>query len=500
MRYLLAAILVGISRTKSARSRISIMLTKEFIFWALLTALFIFHPSTLSAQNTLSAAEARAIGVQAYLYFYPLISMDITRKQLTNVEHSGGISAPPNTFVNVAEYPSATMKAVVRPNFDTLYSSAWLDLVKEPMIISAPDTGGRYYMLPMLDMWTDVFASPGARTTGTQAQSWAIVRPGWTGVLPNGVERIDAPTPYVWVIGRTQTDGPADYEAVHKIQQGYKITPLSRWGKPAKPIVSKIDKDVDMKTPPKTQVDSMPAGKFFAYAAEIMKTQPPHLTDQPIIALMRRLGIERGKSFDLEHAAPAVKEALAAVPEDAQKLMASQLKTIATVVNFWSMNTNTMGVYGNYYLKRAIIAQNGLGANLPEDAIYPINLGDAEGQPLDGAHRYSLHFDKDATPPANAFWSVTLYDEQGFQVPNPLNRFALSSWMPLRFNDDGSLDLYVQNESPGADKDANWLPAPKEGSYNLTMRIYAPKDEALLGKWSPPPVVKAEEPQNSEGQ
>ena len=330
MRYLLAAILVGISRTKSARSRISIMLTKEFIFWALLTALFIFHPSTLSAQNTLSAAEARAIGVQAYLYFYPLISMDITRKQLTNVEHSGGISAPPNTFVNVAEYPSATMKAVVRPNFDTLYSSAWLDLVKEPMIISAPDTGGRYYMLPMLDMWTDVFASPGARTTGTQARSWAIVRPGWTGVLPNGVERIDAPTPYVWVIGRTQTDGPADYEAVHKIQQGYKITPLSRWGKPAKPIVSKIDKDVDMKTPPKTQVDSMPAGKFFAYAAEIMKTQPPHLTDQPIIALMRRLGIERGKSFDLEHAAPAVKEALAAVPEDAQKLMASQLKTIAT--------------------------------------------------------------------------------------------------------------------------------------------------------------------------
>ena len=255
----------------------------------------------------------------------------------------------------------------------------------------------------------------------------------------------------------------------------------------------KIDPTVDMKTPPKVQVDTMPAEKFFAYAAEIMKLQPPHLTDEPIVAQMRRIGIEPGKSLDFDGLAPAVKKALETVPEDAQKLMLWKVPTLARVVNQWSMNTDTMGVYGNYYLKRAIVAQVGLGANLPEDAIYPLNLGDDAGKPLDGSEKYTIHFDKGATPPANAFWSITLYDSDGFQVANSLNRFAVSSWMPFRYNADGSLDLYFQNESPGTDKQANWLPAPK-GPFNLTMRLYAPKSEALTGKWNPPPVTKLQEP------
>jgi hypothetical protein len=179
------------------------------------------------------------------------------------------------------------------------------------------------------------------------------------------------------------------------------------------------------------------------------------------------------------------------VPEDAQKLMAWKLPTLARVVNYWSMNTDTMGVYGNYYLKRAIITQQGLGANSPEDAVYPLNVGDKEGKPLDGTSNYTIHFDKDDIPPVNAFWSITLYDPHGFQVANPINRFAVSSWMPFKYNDDGSLDLYFQNESPGKDKEANWLPAPK-GPFNLTMRLYAPKSAALTGKWNPPPVTKAE--------
>ena len=167
-----------------------------------------------------------------------------------------------------------------------------------------------------------------------------------------------------------------------------------------------------------------------------------------------------------------------------------KLKTLARVANGWSMNTDTMGVYGNYYLKRAIIAQQGLGANLPEDAIYPLNLADETGQPLDGKNSYTIHFDKGEIPPVNAFWSVTLYDDKGFQVANSLNRFAVSSWMPFEYNADGSLDLYFQHESPGKDKEWNWLPAP-EGPYNLTMRLYAPKADALTGKWNPPPVTKA---------
>jgi hypothetical protein len=436
--------------------------------------------------------EAHAIGVDAYLYFYPLMTMEITRQQLTNQEPGpGSLGGPMNRFANIPAFPSADMKAVVRPNFDTLYSSGWLDLTKEPVVVSVPDTGGRYYLLPMLDMWTDVFASPGWRTTGTAAGNFLVTPPGWTGTVPPNFTHIDAPTPYVWIIGRTKTDGPADYEAVHKIQAGYKITPLSQWGKePVSPEV-KIDPSVDMKTPPKKQVDSMPADKYFANAAEILKLQPTHVTDQPIIARLKRVGFEVGKSFDLNVADPAVKKGLESAPADAQALMQWKVQTLARVVNNWSMNTDTMGVYGNYYLKRAIVAQLGLGANLPADAIYPLNLGDSEGKPLDGASNYTIHFDKGQTPPAEAFWSITLYDNDGFQVANPLNRFAVSSWMPFKYNPDGSLDLYFQNESPGGDKEANWLPAPK-GPYNLTMRIYAPKADTLTGKWNPPPVTKVQ--------
>lgn len=439
----------------------------------------------------ITEAEAQAIAQDAYVYFYPLVTMDLTRKQLTNVEPGKGIGAPMNVFYNIPAFPAAEMKQVVRPNFDTLYSFAYLDLTQGPMAVSVPDTGGRYYLLPMLDMWTDVFASPGWRTTGTQAGNFLVAALGWSGPVPAGFIRIDAPTPYVWIIGRTKTDGPADYDAVHKIQAGFKITTLSDWGKPQKPVAQKIDPSVDMKTPPKAQVDTMPADRYFAYAAELLKLQPPHLTDQPIIAEMQRIGIEPGKSFDISKADPVVRKALEDAPLTARKLMEWKLPTIARIANHWSMNTDTMGVYGNYYLKRALVTQLGLGANLPEDAIYPLNLGDENGAPLDGVNKYMIHFDKGATPPANAFWSLTLYDPDGFQVANSLNRFALSSWMPFKYNPDGSLDLYFQNENPGTEREANWLPAPK-GPFNLTMRLYAPTSDALTGRWNPPPVKKVQ--------
>jgi len=460
-----------------------------------LAAALLLSPASLSsasAASSLAEEEANAIAVEAYTYLYSLVTMDLTRLQFTNVEEAKGFEGPMNVFVNVPAYPTAEMRTVVRPNFDTLYSSAWLDLTKEPMVVSVPDTDGRYYLLPMLDMWTDVFASPGWRTTGTSAQTFLITPPGWTGTVPDGVTEIKASTPYVWIIGRIKTDGPPDYDAVHKIQAGLKLMPLSQIGNDDwKPAPTKIDPNVDMKTPPKEQVDSMAGGDFFAYGAELLQLHPPHFTDQPIIARMKRIGIEPGKSFDLGSADPVVKKAIEAAPKAAQELMQWKLPTLARVENYWSMNTDTMGVYGNYYLKRAIVTQQGLGANVPEDAIYPLNIGDEGGKPLDGTGNFTIHFDKDAIPPVNAFWSITLYDSQGFQVANELNRFAVSSWMPFKYNDDGSLDLYFQNESPGKDKEANWLPAPK-GPFNLTMRLYAPKSDALTGKWNPPPVAKAE--------
>jgi hypothetical protein len=467
---------------------------------ALAAALGIWGAAT--SASALTEQKAQDIAVEAYVYFYPLVTMDVTRRQFTNHE-PGKVPGrgPMNMFNNVPTYPPADDRGVVRPNFDTLYSIADLDLAKEPVVVSVPDTGGRYYLLPMLDMWTDVFASPGWRTTGTQAGEFLVAPAGWRPDLrerfaeefrlPAGTQRIDAPTPYVWIIGRTRTDGPPDYDAVRKIQAGFKITPLSDWGKPPRAPEARIDPSVDMRTPPKVQVDAMPAGKYFAYAAELLKVNAPHLTDEPILARMKRIGLEAGKSFDAEKVEPAVRKALEAAPESAQKLMEWKVRSLARVANGWSMNTDTMGVYGNYYLKRAIVAQVGLGANVPEDAIYPLNLGDEDGRPLDGANRYTIRFEKGETPPADAFWSITLYDPEGYQVGNSLNRFAVSSWMPFKYNADGSLDLYFQSESPGKDREANWLPAPK-GPFNLTMRIYAPRSGVLSGKWNPPPVTRAE--------
>jgi hypothetical protein len=205
---------------------------------ALFGAAFAGGGSSLARAGAGIEHEAQAIGVEAYLFFYPLVTMELTRRQLTNVAGPDGLHAP---IANVPAFPSADMKAVVRPNFDTLYSSAWLDLTQEPMIVSVPDTHGRYYLLPMLDMWTDVFASPGWRTTGTSVGSFAITPPGFGGALPQGAVRIDAPTPYVWIIGRTKTDGPPDYEAVHAVQAGYKVTAFavgqasSGTGRPCRP-------------------------------------------------------------------------------------------------------------------------------------------------------------------------------------------------------------------------------------------------------------------------
>lgn len=435
--------------------------------------------------------EAFEIGVEAYQYFYPLISMDVTRRVTTNLP--AGVKpglGPVNQFHHFKEFPTAEFREVVRPNFDTLYSSCWLDLSKEPMVVSAPDTGGRYYLLPMLDMWSNVFAVPGKRTSGTAAGRWAVVGPGWSGTLPEGVQRIDAPTPHVWVIGRTQTNGPSDYTAVHAVQSGYTITPLSHWGKPWTPPAFAPDASVDMKTPPLVQVNTMPASRYFAYGAELMSANPSQVTDWSTLARLRRVGIEAGKAFDINSVSPAVRKGLERAPAEGLRLMKEKVPTLARVVNGWQMNTDTMGVYGNFYLKRAIVAMVGLGANQPEDAIYPLCVADADGKPMTGDQRYVMRFEKSEIPPVGAFWSITMYDAEGFQVANRLNRFAIGDRDALKFNADGSLEIYIQHDSPGADRESNWLPAPASGVLGVTMRLYAPMPQAIDGRWNPPAVKR----------
>lgn len=436
--------------------------------------------------------EAHSIGLASYCYFYPLITMDVTRRQCANLPAGRRPGfGPSNSFSHMRAYPDVNFKAVVRPNFDTLYSSAWLDLTEEPVVVSVPDSNGRYYLLPMLDMWSDVFAAPGWRTSGTAAQQYAVVPPGWSGMIPGGLERIDAPTPYVWIIGRIKTDGPDDYKSVNAMQDGMSITPLSQWQKTPEPRAHQTDPTVDMTTPPLETVNSMSAKAYFACAAELLKQNKPHITDWSLLSRLKRIGFVAGKDFDLDAIDPSVASEFARGAADALALMKDKLNSMGRPVNGWLMNTDTMGVYGNYYLKRGIVAMVGLGANQPEDAIYPLSYADADGKPMQGSQNYVLHFDADKLPPVDAFWSVTMYDADGFQVANPINRFAISSWMPLKKNPDGSLDVYIQHADPGADRQSNWLPSPPSGTLGITMRLYAPQAAALNGDWAPPMVRKA---------
>jgi hypothetical protein len=402
----------------------------------------------------------------------------------TNNNYGG---APVNQFYHARVFPPVDFKGVVRPCFDTLYSSAWLDLNDEPIILSVPDTHGRYYLMEMLDMWSDVFDAPGFRTTGTGPGNFAVVSPKWKGKLPEGVVELRAPTPFVWIIGRTETNGPQDYEIVHQIQAGYRLTPISRWGKPHKRPVAPppIDPSVDNVTPPMDQVENMDGLTFFNRFCDVLKKNPPHSNDFPILHRMKAIGIEPGKDF-----APPSNLDLDATVEDALNYMKAHQGDIGKLVNGWTMTTENIGTYGTSYLRRAIIALVGLGANVPEDAIYPAVFTDIDGKPLDGSNQYVLHFDNDQLPPVEAFWSVTLYDAKGFPVQNNLNRYVIADLDPV-YNNNGSLDIYIGYSSPEDDLEANWLPAP-EDTFTLLTRLYAPGSEILRGQWEPPALKPAE--------
>jgi hypothetical protein len=430
------------------------------------------------------SGDPRSLSYDAYIYLYPLVMMEVSRRQAVNVEADAkpGLG-PPNQFHHLRAFPTLDFRAVVRPNFDTLYSSAWLDLTAGPVIVHAPDTGDRYYMLPMLDMWTDVFANPGKRTTGTGIQDFVVAGPGYDGELPEGKRVIEAPTPFVWVIGRTQTNGPDDYEVVRAIQNGYTITPLQESEHTIDPT------QVSTTTEPLRVVNGMSASEFFTYASDALLLNPPHATDFSILARIANLGIVPGQRFDPSKLGANVLDEVEAGAAAAREAITGNVAGFGTRVNGWSIATETIGVYGNAYLKRATVALGGLGANPPEDAIYPILLTDADGDPITGEQNYVLRFGADELPPVDAFWSITMYDAEGYQTANKLDRFAIGDRDPITYKTDGSLDLFIQHDNPGPDREANWLPAPT-GPLGITMRLYAPRPEILDLRWTPPPLDK----------
>jgi hypothetical protein len=444
------------------------------------------------AQNV-SEQESYEIAKEAYVYAYPLMLMDAFKRQGTNYVEPTGIvtQAPFNQFSHARAFPPADFKAVVRANVDTLYSSANLDLSAEPIVLSAP-SADRYFMLPLLSLWTDVFAVPGTRTTGrSTARDFLLVGPSWQGTAPAGLEIIRSPTRFVGIGGRTQTNGVSDYDTVHRIQASYKLTPLSAWGKSNyTPPRGKIDPGIDMKTPPPVQVERMDAATYFARFSELLKDNPPGPFDYPMIHRLERVGFKAGQNFDLNAAPPQIKRVFERGTADGKTTVANAARQAGGEGGKSWVYTTRSGVYGVNYLYRAAIALCCLGENLPQDAVYPSLSTDSDGRPLDGNSRYILHFDKGKFPPVDAFWSVTAYETEGYFIPNALNRLALGDRDKLVANADGSLDLYIQANTPGGEKEANWLPVDKK-PFTLLMRLYSPKSEFLAGSWTPPAVRRA---------
>lgn len=462
--------------------------------FAAMATLFIvttFVPAR-AAENAFGAV---ADGIEAYVYGYPLVTMEMTRRVMTNVAKPSGSRAPMGQLLRMRNYPNSSYRDVTAPNADTLYTTAWIDVSKEPWILSLPDAQGRYYLFPMLDGWTDVFQVPGKRTTGTGAQTYAICGPGWKGKLPAGVVKYQSPTSIIWLLGRIYCTGtPEDYAAVHKMQDAISLVPLSSYGKPYIPPAGKVDSLIDMKTAVRDQVDSLSVNEYFTLLAKLLVANPPSKADQPMIAKMAKLGIVAGQPFDGSKLGAVDRAAFSAIPKVANKKIMRWLKEGIIAGDFtfhdgWLFSTKT-GLYGTNYIQRALITAIGLGANRPQDAVYPTSEGPSLTGTYSGKKNYVMHFTKGQLPPVNGFWSLTMYDQNYFFVANPLNRYSISARQNLKANADGSVDLYIQNKSPGADKESNWLPAPK-GQFILMLRLYWPKTgkpSILDGSWKIPAV------------
>lgn len=468
---------------------------------ALVTALALAGPATRThAQGTVSPSEAAEIAADAYVYGYSLITTEVTRVQMSNVDKPETLRGPMNRFVNVPRYPPADYRGVSAPNADTLYSVAWLDLA-EPQVFSHPDMGNRFHLFPMVDLWMTIYASPGSRTGDGKAAAYLLTGPGWKGEVPKGMKHIPAASRYVVILGRTYADGTEkDYQAVNALQAQYKITPLSNWGKPFTYTAPAVNPDpgFSMTDKPQAVIIGLGTAGYFDMMAKLMcKDAPPAAADAPMLERMAKIGLEPCKPFDMAKLDPAAQQALQNLPVEAlRKIGVSRTTSMGQVVNNWVI-TKGLGVYGTDYMKRAVVAAFGWPANLQEDAVYPYTETDSTGQKLTGANKYTLTFDKGHMPPVDGFWSITMYEiDQGWWfVPNALNKFTVSPRNNLKANADGSVTLYFQNESPGKDKEANWLPAPK-GDFLPMLRMYWPREASpsiLNGTWQPPAVQRIDQ-------
>jgi hypothetical protein len=458
---------------------------------ALATGVFASRATAIDGpiEDLVEGAEDFRAASDAYVYGYPLVTMEMTRRVLTNVAQVEGTRGPMGQVIKMRAYPDASFRDVTAPNADTLYTTSFFDVGDEPWVLSVPDMKGRYFLLPFLDGWTNVFAVPGSRTTGTQAQTFAITGPGWSGAVPEGLTQLKSPTAIVWLLGRIYCTGtPEDYAEVHALQDAFKLQPLSTWGKDYTPPAGKVDPAIDMKKPVRDQVNGLSTVEFFTLLADLMKRNPPAPADAPALERFKAIGLIPGQGFDGKALDSRWDRRLPQLSYDRIMLHAMSLKR----ENGWLFTTKT-GLYGTNYLQRAFITAVGLGANRPQDAVYPMSQRASLLEAYEGGNTYTLRFEKGQLPPVKGFWSLTMYDEQMFFVANAINRYSMSLRTNPKLEPDGSLVILIQNENPGPDKEANWLPAPK-GKFHLMLRLYWPDENEpsiLDGSWVVPAVKRA---------
>lgn len=476
------------------------MLNKA-LFIAIILSLAACQSETTTIQTTngeeeISTDELLKIVGDAYLFGYPLVLMDLTKNAATNIEkpHPNRASAPVNQLGHARSFPDHTMKTVVKPNVDTYYSSAWLDLQEEPQVLSMPATE-RYYLLQLMDAYSNVFSALGTRTTGQGAHTFLIVGPDWTGETPEGMELVQAPTQLVWLLGRIQVNSPEDgATTVKNIQDGMQLSPLSAYGKTAYDPPIGIVKEENTNFIPVKKIQTLDINAYFNRMAQMMVDNPPKAADSVMVKRMAKIGLVAGQPFNLSTDNFILKTKLAKLPDYIhQKLKERKANPDTSILtNGWSAIYEGIGSYGTDYIRRAYIDFIGLGANIPADAVYPSCVFDVNGNALVGQKKYHIHLDKNQLPPVHAFWSLTAYNADDFLVENKLNRFALGDRDDLVYNADGSLDLYIQSEKPTEIPIENWLPVPKSGNFTLTFRLYWPKQKVLDGQWQIPFVVPVE--------
>ncbi|MNZ41433.1 hypothetical protein D3C78_589840 [compost metagenome] len=447
-------------------------------------------PALAEGTQGLTPAEARAIAKEAYTYGFPLV--DHYRVQYTyfqDREHPE-FKAPWNTLHNTARIYTPDDKAYPTPNADTPYSQLGADLRSEPLVLTMPAVEkGRYYSAQFVDSYTYNFGYVGSRTTGNGGGVFLLAGPDWKGSVPPGIDRVfRSETEFAFVFYRTQLFGPADLDNVKKVQAGYKVQPLSAFlGQPAPAAAPAIDF-----LKPLSAEEERTSLAFFNQLNFVLRFCPTHPSERALMERFARLGIGPGLKFDERALSAAIREAIAAGIKDAWQDFDALGQQVARGEISTTRFLGSREYLGDNYLYRMRATVTGLYGNDKEETIYPPFYIDADGQKLDASqHRYTLRFAPGQLPPVNAFWSLTMYDASRLMVANPLNRYLInSSMLPnLKRDADGGLTLYIQHDSPGKDRESNWLPAPN-GPFYIAGRLYWPKPEALSGTWKKPALEK----------